>query len=457
MNDERIFAGFRTALDERVDPDPAFADRLYETLAVDLGLQKMDDARPRGLAGRLARALGAKRRSANRRALRVAMTATVAALLLALALMAALIVGQALRTPEPILTGDAIALHSQSLYPNPPAFDMTVRFWGIDVVRYRYDGGENLRTDVLKGSLPESSAPVGSYVIETATKQAIYHAGEKSWYVADLPAPRPPLFSMFPINWIAPKPFKPPEPPPGYTCASWQREADAIAAERPAYHITCGPQVDFWIDQESSLVVGSGTMIAATSLTVGLAPDPSLFALVMPAGAYDANHPPPSTTVVVGQTAPDWTGPIQGGGTFDSRTLLGSPAAIYFWADWCEPCIGDQLRAFNAAARSHPGVGFVSVAWKPAGESTLKAAIDASGGGVPVVRDDAGGQIVASWGLTAVPTLALLRADGSVASLTLGPLSTIDRDAMLAALAAGQPIPSPTASDGPCTCSAAPR
>ena len=460
MIDDRIFDAFPAALGERVDPDAAFGDALYEALATDLGFRTSTAAGRRTLAERLARALGLDRAFPVSPEWRLASLATLGALLLATLLAIVLIAGQLLRSTTPIVSGDDIVARSQALYTNPPAFDMTVRLAGRSVIRYRYDGKHDLRADVIAGSFSVSPEGPGSFRIDTATQTATYDAAKKSWTQANVPAPQPPLFSMLDLNWIVfGQGFKPSETPPVYDCPDgWQREADGVVANRPAYHVSCVSGGDFWIDQQSFLLDGSGSLIAASSLTVGPSLDPSLFAMAMPAGAYDANNPPPSTVLAVGRPAQDWTGPLQGGGSFDSTSLRGLPAAIYFWAEWCDPCLHESLDSFAKAARvGHPGIGFVSVATGTANEGALQAAIEASGSGFAVVRDD-GGSIVTDWGLTGVPALVLLRPDGTVASVTVGPVTSADLEAMLAALIDGAPIPTLVpGSPGPgCGCPASP-
>jgi thiol-disulfide isomerase/thioredoxin len=456
MTDEQIFAAFPAALGDRIDPDPGFGDGLYESLAEDLGFRASVGSRMT-LLDRLARAIGLRRPFTTSPSFRVARVVSIVALVVILLLALVVAAGHLLQS-RPALTGDEIVQRSQALYSNPPAFDMTVGFASPRVVRFRYDGDDHLRSDVISGSFFLSPEGPGSFRIDTSTQTATYDASKKSWLAANAPAGLPPLASMFPLNWLVQAPYQPPATPPGYDCPNgWQHTADGTVADRPAYHVTCGSETDVWIDQASFLVVGSGSHIAATSLAIGAAVDPALFDLTMPRGAYDANNPPPSTVLVAGQPGPDWTGSLQGGGDFDSRSLRGAPAAIYFWAEWCEPCLHESLDSFANAARSgHAGIGFVSVASATGNEAALQAAIAASGAGYLVVRDDGSGPILGAWGITAVPALVLLRPDGTVASVTVGALTSADLDAALAALAAGEPIPSPAATDAPCTCSPAP-
>lgn len=464
MTDDPVFGNLRRALDQRIEPEPTFADGLFEELVEELGYRG-ETSRGRHERRALSFPIVKVRRDTWSRAPRLARLAVVAAVLTAVALGVALVGGYLLRDTI-ILTADQIVQRSQALYPNPPAFDMTVELRTTGAIsavkRFRYDGATQLRTDFLAGSADATPGPdqpdwaqvPGSFRIDTATQTAIYDAGARSWNLQNLPAPRPPLFTMFPLNWIAAKPFRPPEPPPGYDCPSgWQRNGDGLVADRPAYHVSCGSTADFWIDRATLLVVGSGDSIAATRLSVDSIHDPAIFALASPAEARDANNPPASTVLEVGQVAPDWTDPLQGGGTFDSRTLRGSAAAFYFWAEWCEPCIHESLDTFAMAARvGHPGIRLVSVAYQPGNESAIEEAIGASGGGFTVVRDQGNGTAFQAWGLTAVPALVLLRPDGSVADVRVGPLTALDLNAALTALAAGLPIPAPAVTESPCTC-----
>lgn len=443
MNEDRLFADFRT-LDAPVDADPAFAERLFESLAADLGFREQPGPTRPGL--RLRRAFGLERPPRRRAALRLAYLFAILGLLLALAIGAAIVAGRL--TPQ--LSTDDIVQRSQQLSQNPPAFDMVVLPVGGLQVRYRYDGSGSLREDYPDGG----ALPPGSYqILTTATQNAIYNAAEGSWSVNDLPVSLPPDF-LAPFRWITDPIFPGQEAPTPRPCASgWQRSEDGTVAGRPAFHVTCG-ELGFWIDQATFLLTGSdptevpSSMGAkATSVSIGTALDPSLFTLTPPPGSYDAAHPPPSTVLKVGEIAPNWTAPTASGETLDTRSLHGKAAAILFWPT-CGDCLGQSLDAFGATARTHPGVGFVAVSWP--GENPVAKQQYLAEAGEGFTEVDGNDEIAATWGIQESPALVLLDEDGRVQALTGGgPISAADMEAMVSALEAGQPIPTPSPTPSP--------
>ena len=66
---------------------------------------------------------------------------------------------------------------------------------------------------------------------------------------------------------------------------------------------------------------------------------------VAPASATPASATPASAT---------FTAATLGGGTFDSTTLAGRPAVLWFWAPWCPTCAG-QARTVRALADRYRG------------------------------------------------------------------------------------------------------
>ena len=174
MSDDRPFDRFHV-LDRPIDPDPAFAERLFDDLAVDLGYRP-----ERGLAGlrrRARRALGLERPPVGARALRLAYLAAILGLLVALAIGAALAAGQFLQR-----SAEDIVRASQALYRDGtvPAFTMTIRYRDASVDRFLWNGTGSLRIETVSGVGLQGLA-AGSYVVSTPQGRGTFDAGWDTW------------------------------------------------------------------------------------------------------------------------------------------------------------------------------------------------------------------------------------------------------------------------------------
>lgn len=61
----------------------------------------------------------------------------------------------------------------------------------------------------------------------------------------------------------------------------------------------------------------------------------------------------PELGVAIGQTCPDFTVPLYGGGTFTLSETRGRVVVVNLWATWCAPCV-KELPHFAALAEAHP-------------------------------------------------------------------------------------------------------
>jgi thiol-disulfide isomerase/thioredoxin len=234
--------------------------------------------------------------------------------------------------------------------------------------------------------------------------------------------------------------------PPTYTCPAWQREPDGTVAGRSVYHVTCD-SLGFWIDTETLILLRHDDPEPPELEVIGFEPGVSApaeaFALVKPPGAFDPADRPPSTVLVVGQAAPTLSGPLLGGGTFTSASLLGKPSLVVFWATWCPPC-AETVEAVETVVEPRRGeVNAVTIATqdKPAALRDYLAAHPVS---APIVLDDDGSRLSA-WGFLGIPSFVLLDAEGRVSAVHVGAITPADLDAMVDAALAGRPIPPPTA------------
>ena len=98
--------------------------------------------------------------------------------------------------------------------------------------------------------------------------------------------------------------------------------------------------------------------------------------------------------------------------------LRGHPAAINFWASWCEPCRHESPQLERLARSLHgPAVVGVDYSDDPASARGLIRELHLS---YPNLRDG-NGEVGDSYGLTGLPTTAILDSRGRIVQLLRGP------------------------------------
>lgn len=445
MSDDRLFDSFHM-LDGPVQPDEAFAERLFGALAADLGFRPV--TRREAIVRRFADAAPT---------FRLAYLAAMLGLLLAVAIVASLVGAQFL---QPRTVADIVAA-SQAAQLNPPAYDMTIEADEGWSVRVRMDGNGSWRWDWINNR----ELPPGTYEIHAAGQTARYDPGWNTWIVS--PDARTFVDASLLMWQVAsqPKAVDPEaaerspgtaQPPTWFTCPSWTRLADDVVAGRSAYHLACDAR-EFWVDEESSLLVGmrtptgqelAGVSGRATALAIEPSFPPDTFALTAPAGAVaiDPNDPPASTVLAIGQSAPRLTGTTLDGTAVDTSTQAG-PLVVYFWATWCDPCSGPHLIDLQTVAeRKASAVSTLTIATSDQ-LGTVTGYVAANDIRLPVVYDST--SLANAWGLTAIPVLVMLDPDGVVVALRAGPVSASDLEKMYTALGTGEPVPTPVATPVP--------
>ena len=445
MNDERLSALFEV-YEEPVEPSLEFLDRL------ELELRRRVGHARRPLGWRLQTLVEAvSPRGAP--PLRAVWAMTLLALLLVLASAAALVGARLLGV---LPTAEQVVLASQAVYADPPAFEMEVRLDDGSRVRYAFDGDARFRQDMVEGT-DHGLFTSGGYLVRDGGRQAWYgseETGANTWFETDAV----PIIDAYPLigmdpGWIGRVPIERGGPLPWPSCPDGWRFGEAgEVAGRSADRVTCGTDA-WWIDRESRLVVrhdADGRVVGeALRLTVAPSFSAERFALEPPEGAEIAGGEEPGGPTAwkgvldVGQVPPTLEAAYLDRTVFDSRALQGQPTVLYFWAPWCPPCVDDMAGiVVREAVDRGESIRFVTV-----GLDSDRQLADARDqvGGLPIVVAEAE-KIFKSWRLSGIPALVLLDADGRVAAVHVGAVDPAALDRMLDALAAGEPVPTPSPS-----------
>ncbi|MDO5533034.1 MAG: TlpA disulfide reductase family protein [Propionibacteriaceae bacterium] len=123
------------------------------------------------------------------------------------------------------------------------------------------------------------------------------------------------------------------------------------------------------------------------------------------------------------QPAPQITGELLGGGTFDSADLAGQVIVYNVWGSWCAPC-RKEAPALEAAAQASAGrASFVGINTRDLDQGPALAFTRAFGITFPSVFDPDGRELL-KFGTqlppSAIPSTLVVDAQGRVAARVLG-------------------------------------
>ena len=121
--------------------------------------------------------------------------------------------------------------------------------------------------------------------------------------------------------------------------------------------------------------------------------------------------------------APQVTGELLGGGTFDSDDLVGKVIVYNVWGSWCAPC-RKEAPALEAASRETAGKAwFVGINTRDLSPEPALAFVRAFDVTFPSVYDPDGRELL-KFGTdlppSAIPTTIVVDAEGRVAARVLG-------------------------------------
>lgn len=108
------------------------------------------------------------------------------------------------------------------------------------------------------------------------------------------------------------------------------------------------------------------------------------------------------------------TVPTVDGGTLDLSTLVGRPAALWFWAPWCPICHARAPGIGDVAAEYGDRLNLVGVAGLSSDGAAMAEFVDGTGiGGFPNIADTTG-EVYTRMGVQAQDAWILVAADGTV-------------------------------------------
>ena len=128
-------------------------------------------------------------------------------------------------------------------------------------------------------------------------------------------------------------------------------------------------------------------------------------------------------------SAPDFSGTLLGGGSFDSAELDGDVAVLNFWGSWCAPCRVEtpQFQEVYADVRDD-GVQFLGLNVKETDEQFARAFVDDFGIEFPSLYDPRGEVALAfrDYPANAIPSTIVLDRQGRVAAVYTGEVAQDD-------------------------------
>jgi peroxiredoxin len=445
MIDDRLLRAF-VAFGAPAEPDATFADRLFEDLAAELGFRR--DVVPAGsLRGRMLRALGIERLPVGSPALRLAYLAAMLGLMLML-LAATLLIASRLLVPRP--SPLELVQRSQGAYAEAPVLRMTIHAPSVDAV-LTSDGKGTWRSETSG----EWGGPPGSYALYDGSRIGWYDATVRTWSVVPFEDGGPPYpfnseFTWTKLDYPGLKATRSTVP-----CGDATSLGEAIVAGRTADHVGC-PQIgmEYWLDRDTHLVlrtqadpqspfwngpVNHDSVIEVTAFELPATTSAADFDWAGPAGASGPDSPLASTTLLVGERPPAWQGR-----TIDGRAIksdeLKTPIAVLLF-DPASPRSAEAFDDFAAVAPGIDGLTPIIVGYdSPAGSGFVDGFVTLHPTDIPVVNDQ--GSIFEGWGITGWPALVLLGPDGNVSGSLRARITREDLGRVLAAAAAGHPIPS---------------
>ena len=120
-----------------------------------------------------------------------------------------------------------------------------------------------------------------------------------------------------------------------------------------------------------------------------------------------------ATPAPLREEPPEFVAATVGGGKLDSTSFNGKPTVLWFWAPWCTVCRAEAPDVKAAAQAQDGAVQLVGIAGLGEEKAMEGFVSDTDMGEFTHVVDE-DGKIWASFGVTAQPAYAFIKADGGV-------------------------------------------
>ena len=119
-----------------------------------------------------------------------------------------------------------------------------------------------------------------------------------------------------------------------------------------------------------------------------------------------------------GDTAPEFSAPLAGGGTFTLSEQKGKVVLLNFWATWCGPCV-KEMPAFERLKEDYGDDVAVLAVNSMEDESTVDQFIKEKGYTFPIAYDTEG-EIGEKYPTDGIPYTLVIDAEGSIRNIFLG-------------------------------------